>query len=333
MTESVRYVLELQTNERCAQGCPHCVFSQKRASGGARGVSSEMLDMLHLTQLAIQQSCLANRLDSFRNINIASGYPDPKQPPLFESFSLLPDFPPEYLSFALGDLSRIPLRDLCDDTFVDRLRAYAPFEFKKRPCLHIDYRLPLQGLTSSADDFEKAVSLGKKLLQSSRSDSYPFDPHGLVLSETINAYQHPGDLEDPDKVDARFEQIQSLIGKLFPERPYEPILISKPRPSSKNFWLMHSVHPVGQLFTYMNRVLPKFNADLGVPSEKFSPHEIGISFFSDFVWINHSTYNTGDTTIRFMYDEYFEILKASEGQGRVLKMLLEKRIQERRARD
>jgi len=339
MAKSVNYTLELKpglmapdgTLDRsggCTQDCPHCVFSESRVVPGVRSVSKEMAETLQLTQFAIRQACLAHQ-DTFGTLNVTSGYPNLGAPPLFQGYQALPDFSPDYLSFGFGDLSRIPRTDLEDGNLPNRLASYAPFQFQRKPKLRVDYRLPLRDLTSSEENLGKALALGINLIMATQGPDYAFNPHALAYSETVNAYPKPADLIDPGKVKARYKQIQALIGDLF-EDPTEADSIVEPKPSNHVFYLDHIVQHSAGVFVYLNRIIPRKKTDEQASLTGVNSEAISISFFPDFVWINHTTYSTNDLTVRFSYDEYFQILKKSQGRGRKLKALLENEILKRR---
>jgi len=314
----------------CTQDCPHCVFSDQRPVSGNRTITDEVLEALDLTQLAIRGARKAHG-DSYSTLNVATGFPSLDLPPLFEERHLLSGTSPDHISFGFGDLSRLTAPQLQDPHLPERLAAYAPFQFDRKPKLHIDYRLPLQYLKASEPDFEKAVILGTSLLRGIRSSSRPYDPHVIVISETVNAYPKPKELIDAGLVEGRNEQIRALIANLFPDDPLAANPAEGLTPSPEILLTRHTIqHPFG-VFVYLNRVIPKMNGKQTTPLTELTPESISITFFPDFVWVNHSTYTFRDLSVRFSYDEYLEILKKTGGNARLLKQKLEERILERRA--
>lgn len=340
MNKPVDYRLEITPSLRvpeggldrpggCTQDCPHCVFSDQRPVLGVRTVTDEVLEALDLTQVALRGAKNAYG-DRFSNLTITSGFPSSGLPPLFKKRPLIPDLSPDYLGFGFGDLSRLTTTDLQDSHLPERLEAHVPFQFHRRPTLHVDYRLPLQGLKALEADLEKAIVLGRSLLQGSQAASYPFNPHDLSYSESTNAYPKPGDLMDPALVEGKNDQIRDLIVGLFPDDPLRRGRVMGHEPSAEVLSTINLVHRPSGVFIYGNRIVAKI-ANQTNPLTELMSGSIAISFFPDFVWINHSTHTTRDLTVRFTYEEYFEILKESEGDARILKQGLEKRILERRA--
>ena len=339
MSESVNYIIEIAPSFQalegakgrpggCTQDCPHCMFSENRPTQGVRTIDKRTLEAFYLTQLAVRQTCLTNR-DTYRALSVTAGFPSEGKAPLFEPIKAPPLFTPQYVSFGFGDLSRISLADLKAPDIAGKLATYVPFQFNEKPKLRIDCRLPLRGLVASQENFEKAVGLGRNLLNETQGTSYPFNPHVFIYSETVNAHPRPADLVDPSKVEARRIQIKNFIDALFPEdsEKTDPIDASNLNPHI--FSERHVVQHSRGVFIYLNRIIPR-ETEVATSLTGLDPKEIGISFFSDFVWINHSTYTLSDLTVRFNYEEYLEILKKSKIEGRALKELLESEILARR---
>ncbi len=315
----------------CTQDCPHCAFSAHRPGVvGARTVSDQVLEALRQTQAAMMES---NRSDGarFLGLSLPTGLPPLGVAPLFENTPLLPTFPPETVGFGFGNLSRLSFGDLEYPQLLHRLASHAPFKFNRKPVLRVDYRIPLRELVASESDLNRAIVLGRNLLKGLQSPS-SFDGNVFSYSETVNAYPEPKDLLNSDFLHAKREQVRRLMAELFPEEKEASGAVPEFYPSEDAVSTDFTFQATFGVFVYNCRVIPQKPSLHATALTEMNTPVFGISFFPDFVWINHSTYTGRDSTVRFTYKDYFEILKESGARGSFLRELIVKKVLERRQR-